>query len=156
MKEVPKFVLKEGQVDYTHVRWAPVINCVVKYGDKILVVQRNERLKFYPGFWTGVSGFLDDAHSLKEKVEEELKEELGLSESTIRSIRLGEIFHQDEPEYRKTWIVHPVLVEVGADKLKLDWEAEDFAWVTFDEARNLKLLPGFDRVLDNVGKLVAE
>lgn len=46
----PIFRPKPGQVDYTHVRWAPVINCVLKHGDKILVVRRSADLKFYPGY----------------------------------------------------------------------------------------------------------
>jgi hypothetical protein len=33
---VIKFKAKPGQVDYGKARWAPVINCVVKYKDKVL------------------------------------------------------------------------------------------------------------------------
>ena len=67
MKEV--FKTRPGQVDYTNIRWAPVINCVLKFGDKILLVQRSKDMKYYPGRWTGISGFLDDDKSLTEKVE---------------------------------------------------------------------------------------
>lgn len=142
-----KFNPKPGQIDYTHARWAPVINCVVKFKDKILVVKRNQKLNFYPGYWNGVAGFLDDHKSLEEKVEEEIKEELNLSLKDIRRIRLGEIFDQEEPKYKKTWIVHPVLAEVKTDKIKLDWEAENYRWIKPNEAKKLKLLPGFGEVL---------
>ena len=143
----PVFKPKPGQIDYTHARWAPVINCVLKYKDKILVVQRSESLNFYPGYWNGVSGFLDDQRSLNEKVTDELREELNISKNDIKRIRLGEIFDQEEPKYKKTWIVHPVLVEVKTDKVKLDWEAKNYKWATLQEIRKLKLLPGFDEVL---------
>jgi hypothetical protein len=43
--------------------------------------------------------------------------------------------------------VHPVLVEVGIDKVKLDWEARNYKWLTLQEVKKLKLLPGFDEVL---------
>ena len=95
----------------------------------------------------GISGFLDDSRSLEEKVRDELSEELGVESENIVSIRLGAIFDQEAPELGKTWIVHPVLVEVTTDQVRLDWEAQDFRWVTTDEARGLNLLPGFDRVL---------
>jgi len=143
----PTFKSKLGQVDYTNARWAPVINCVLKYKNKILVVQRSKELNFYPNCWNGISGFLDDKRSLSKKVVDELKEELGILKSKIKRIRLGEIFDQEEPKYKKTWIVHPVLVEVKIDKVKIDWEVRNYKWLTLGEAKKLDLLPGFDEVL---------
>ncbi len=147
MSQLP-FVPKPGQVDYTHARWAPVVNCVVKNHDKILIVQRSNELNFYPGYWNGISGFLDDDRSLIEKVHDEVGEELGIKPEDIQQITLGQIFDQDSPEYKKTWIVHPVVVEVSTDDVTLDWEAQNYQWVTLAEARAFQLLPGFDQVLD--------
>jgi ADP-ribose pyrophosphatase YjhB (NUDIX family) len=144
------FKLKSDQIDFTHARWTPVINCVVKFGDKILLVQRSAKLNFYPGYWNGVSGFLDDQKSLRQKVYQELKEELGLSKNKIKKISLGEIFDQEAPQYKKTWIVHPVLVEVMTNKIKIDWEATGYRWFDTKEVKNLKLLPGFAEVLRRI------
>ena len=147
---MPKFRPEPGQIDYSNARWAPVINCVLKYEDRILVVQRSKKLNFYPGYWNGISGFLDDNRNLEQKVKEEIKEELGINEEKITDITLGEIFHKDELEYKKTWIVHPILVEVDTDKVKLDWEAQAFKWLPMEEAKKLKLMPGFKTVLDKI------
>jgi 8-oxo-dGTP pyrophosphatase MutT (NUDIX family) len=147
------FKSRPGQIDYTHARWAPVINCVLKYKKKILVVQRSNALNFYPGYWNGISGFLDDNRSLIQKVKDELKEELDIPSGKIRKIRTGEIFHQAEPKYKKTWIVHPVLVEVTTDKIKLDWEARNYKWIKPEDAKKLKLLPGFNLVLKKLSQL---
>jgi len=146
----PIFKPKPGQTDYTNARWAPVINCVLKYKDKILVVQRSKELNFYPGYWNGISGFLDDHKSLREKVIIEIKEELGISKNKIKRIQLGEIFDQEEPKYKKIWVVHPVLVEVTSDKIKLDWEAATYKWLSPREIKKLKLLPGFEKVLEKL------
>ncbi len=148
-----KFKPKPGQVDYTRARWAPVMNCVVRHGGKILLVQRSRKLNFYPGYWNGISGFLDDKRSLVEKVKDELREEVGIREKDIKHVRLGRILHQEAPRYRKTWIVHPVLVEVRAPRIRLDWEAERHQWVTVRQAPKLKLLPGFKTVLAAVAQL---
>ena len=148
--ENPKFKAEPGQIDYTSARWAPVINCVLKFQDKILVVQRNKDLNFYPAYWNGISGFLDDDRNIEEKVKDEIKEELGINENNIISIRLGDIFDQEEPKYKKTWIVHPVLVEVNRDKITLDWEAQNYQWIDLEKAKNLKLLPGFNKVLQKL------
>lgn len=144
----PKFDPKPGQVDYTHIRWAPVVNCVVENGGKILLVRRSKDMRLYPGFWNGVSGFLDDNKGLEEKVREELREELSIQAEDITSITLGQIFDQDAPEYNKTWIVHPVLVAVKETAIQLDWEAERYMWVTIEETKQMDLLPGFGLVLD--------
>lgn len=154
MKKQPKFKPKPGQVDFTDVRYCPVINCVVKYGRKILVVQRSAGMRLYPGYWNGISGFLDDRRSFEEKVRDEIGEELGIRGQHMRSIKMGTVFHQDAPTYQKTWIVHPVLVEVDTDKVQLDWEAEQYRWILPKEAKKLKLLPGFDQVLGSFFKTV--
>lgn len=146
----PKFVSRPGQVDYTDARWAPVMNCVVKHSGRILIVRRSDEVGFYPGYWNGVSGFLDDDRSLEQKVADELREELGIPEDAIENIRLGEIFDQDAPDIGKTWIVHPVLVDVATDAVTLDWEATRYEWVTPDQARGRRLLPGFDTVLEKL------
>lgn len=143
----PKFIPKPGQTDYTNIRRAPVINCVVKHKDGILLVKRNSNMRLYPNYWTGISGFLDDSKSIKEKAKEELREEIGLKDENIISIAQGRIFEQKEPKYDKIWIVHPVLVEVNTDKIKLDWEAEDYKWIKPKEAGKFRLLPGFDKIL---------
>jgi isopentenyldiphosphate isomerase len=150
----PLFKPKLGQLDYTNARWAPVINCVVKYRNKLLVVQRSKELNFYPGYWNGISGFLDDQRSLRQKVYDELREELGISKVKIKKIQIGEIFDQEEPKYKKTWIVHPVFVEVKTDKVKLDWEAKNYKWITLKEIKKLKLLPGFDEVLKRLSQWI--
>lgn len=144
----PKFTPKPGQVDYTDIRWAPVINCLVRHNGKILLVKRSEDLNLYSGFWSGISGFLDDSKSLEEKVKEEIEEELHIAAQDILSIKLGTIFHHEAAQMKKTWIVHPILVDVATDVLRLNWEAAEYVWTTPDEARMYKLLPGFEMVLE--------
>lgn len=143
----PEFIPKPGQIDFTNIRRAPVINCVVRYKDKILIVQRSAGMKFYPSYWNGISGFLDDGRSVEQKARDEINEELGITENDIMAIHEGEVFEQEEPDYNKTWLVHSVLVDVNTDKITLDWEAEKYEWISISNATQYKLLPGFDRVL---------
>lgn len=149
-KTLPEFSPRPEQVDYTNIRWVPVINCIVTHKDRILLVQRSKDLNFYPGYWNGISGFLDDNCSLEEKAREELAEELGLSADTIVSVLPGDIFEQEAPEYKKTWIVHPALVKVNTDRVTVNWEAEAYRWLTLRETENLNLLPGVRVVLQKL------
>ena len=142
-----KFKPEEGQLDYTNIRYAPVINCVLRYKDRILIVQRSAEMRLYPNLWNGISGFLDDQRSVEEKVKDELREELGIEANDIILIQCGPIHALGAEEYDKTWIVFPVLVEVKTDKIKLNWEAQDYQWLRIEEIKNLNLFLVFDKVL---------
>ena len=144
----PKFMPQKGQVDYTNIRYCPVINSILQYKDKILLAQRSPELRLYPGYWSGISGFLDDQKSVEQKVIQEIGEETGLMPKHIVSIKRGSIFYQEAEDYKKTWIVFPVLVEVSSDQIKLDWEAQTYKWTTVHEARKMKIMPGFQDVLN--------
>jgi 8-oxo-dGTP pyrophosphatase MutT (NUDIX family) len=145
----PKFKPKPGQIDYTHARWCPVINVVVMHRGKILIVKRSKHLRFYPGLWNGIGGFLDDKKSLEEKVREELHEELGIKPRDIILMKFGQIFDADDPKIKKTWVIHPVLVKVRTNKIRLDWEAEEYRWVRPKEVKDFRIVPSFRRVLND-------
>lgn len=151
MTEEPPFIPREGQIDYTNIRRAPVINCIVMNKGKILLVHRSPNMRLYPNIWSGVSGFLDEpAKTVEEKVREELHEELGVRDEDILSIREAPAtIEVSAPEYDKVWIVRPALVELATRDVRLDWEAQDCAWVSPDEARaHDHLVPGFTKLLD--------
>ncbi len=143
------FKARPGQTDYTNARWAPVVSCVVKHGDKILIVKRSRDIKYYPNLWNGIGGFIDDEKSLEEKIMEELDEEAGIKENDIISIKHGQIFDMDDPSIGKTWIIHPALVEVSTDKITLDWEAEEYKWIDPSELGNMEIAAGFIKVAQN-------
>lgn len=143
----PRFKPKPGQKDFTNEKRAPIINCVVQCGNRILVARRSSNINFYPGFWSGVSGFLDDGKNVEEKAKEELQEEFGVGERNIIEIIEGPVFEQVDKKYGKTWVVHPVLVKVSADTVVPNWEIEDYKWIDPEEVESFELVPGFDKVV---------
>ena len=80
------FQPKPGQTDYTNARWALGVSCVIKHKNKILVVKRSNDMKFSPGLWNGMGGFLDDQKSFEEKVKEELDEEAPVTREKAHKI----------------------------------------------------------------------
>ncbi len=105
-------------------------------------------MRFYPGYWHCISGFLDDAHTPEEKAKAELREETGIEEKNIVSIKAGPVYELKDEEHKKTWMVHPFLVEVNTDKVVLDWEADDYKWIKPEELSNFNILPGLGKVVD--------
>jgi ADP-ribose pyrophosphatase YjhB (NUDIX family) len=149
----PKFVPKPGQVDYTDIRYAPVLDVVVTRSGKILLAKRSADRRLYPDCWATIDGFLDDNEAIETKAYEELREELGMSASAVVSLKRGTIMLEEDPELGKTWLVVPVLAEVNTDKFTLDWEASEARWLEPAEIPNLDLLPG---TLDVIGQFFPE
>ncbi|MFH0890556.1 MAG: NUDIX domain-containing protein [Candidatus Liptonbacteria bacterium] len=142
-----KFKPRPGQTDYTDIREAPVINSLVECAGRMLLVRRSQRLSYYPGYWSGISGFLDDGQSPEEKLKDEIKEELGLSDGDIQSIELGESFRAEDKRYSKDWIVHPLRAVILKKELHLNWEADEFVWILSHDIYNYDLVPGYDHIV---------
>lgn len=144
----PLFVPKPGQVDFTNIRYCPVINTVVTDGEKILLVKRSSDMNLYPNCWNGISGFLDDKANIEDKVYEELREELGVGKEQVLAVNRGRPLLQEAPQYNKTWLVVPMLATLKSQITPTtDWEAQDFKWFQLDEIAGLDLLPGFINVI---------
>jgi NADH pyrophosphatase NudC (nudix superfamily) len=139
----PKFVAKPDQVDYSNIRYCPVINVIPTHEGKMLLVQRAADLTFYPSYWHCIAGFLDDTQSIEEKAYEELGEELGWQAKDVLELKRGQVVLTEAPKYNKTYLVVPVLATVTKTAVKLDWEASKAQWFEPQEIKKLKLLPGF-------------
>jgi DNA-binding MarR family transcriptional regulator/8-oxo-dGTP pyrophosphatase MutT (NUDIX family) len=150
----PPFTARPGQVDYTHVRYAPVLNAVVVCGGRVLLLQRSSGMRSYPDCWCGVSGYLDHDRSVEEMARREMWEEVGIADDRILTMERGTVLLQEAPEHGKSWLVVPVLVRVRGEEYRLDWESQAAGWFTFAGAAALDLLPGFDAVLAQYRELL--
>lgn len=138
----PTFIPKPGQVDYTDIRYAPCVKVIPVCKGKILLVRRTEDRRLYPGYWDVINGFLDDYSSIEEKAAEELKEEAGIGQDDIVSFKRGQASVIEDPAYKKTWLIVPVLAQIKTDTFTLDWEATEAAWFAPEEVARKKLIPG--------------
>ena len=150
----PTFIPKPGQVDYTNIRYCPTINSIIKYNDEFLLLKRSSDSNFYPDYWNGLSGFLDDHKDIEDKVKEELWEELKVTEDKVISLKVFNPFHRDEKEYDKTWIVFPILVEINTKEFKLDFEHSEYQWFKISDILNVinnyKIIPDIKDILNIV------
>ncbi|HEY4526136.1 MAG TPA: NUDIX domain-containing protein [Candidatus Paceibacterota bacterium] len=147
-REINKnFKAESGQTDYTSIHEAPVVSCLIMYRDKVLIVKRSSEVGFYSDYWSGIGGFLDDAKTPSEKAVQEIGEELGIAKERVLQIEEGNVFRMEDPEYDKAWIMHPFLIVVDTDAVKLDWEAKDFRWIKPEEVADYRVTPGFQRVV---------
>lgn len=145
-EKLPKF--PDGRIDYSNSDKAPVLTCFVKYGDKILLLKRSDKVRAYRGMWNTVVGYLDEFKPLEEKVREELQEELGITPDMDKRIKLGEPYKFKDKNINKTWIIFPVLAELYKEPIiKLDWEHTEYQWIDPADLKKFDIVPNLEETL---------
>lgn len=148
-ERLPK--LADGRIDYSAAQRAAVVTCFVRFQGRILLLKRSERVGTYRGLWHTVAGYLDELKPLREKILEELEEELSLGRDLIGAIKIGEPFEFHDPALGKTWLVQPALAELNAEpRLKLDWEHTEHRWIRPEEIRSYPTVPKLEESLSRV------
>jgi isopentenyldiphosphate isomerase len=127
-KNLPK--REDGRIDYTNSNSAAVLTVFIKFKDTILLLRRSKNVLTYKGKWSTVTGYLDEVKTLKQKIFEELHEELGISKNEIQTIRIGKPFSFTDTSIIKKWIVYPSIVTLKKKpKILLDQEHVEFLWI---------------------------
>lgn len=143
----------DGRVDYQHAALAPVINCVVRQGGRILLLKRSDKVGAYRGWWHVIAGYLDEPGvAAEQKALVELQEELGIPKEAVEDVRRAEPIEAFDPDVAKTWIIHPVLVSVkGNPPIRLDWEHTEYRWVRPEEIAAYHPIPTLLECLRRLG-----
>lgn len=110
--------------------------------EKVLIVQRSQRVGSYHEHWAGISGFVEANVSPEEQAYTEIREETGLQREQVCLLKSGEIVEYVDEELDRHWYVHPFLFDVlTSEQIKTDWEALEFRWIAPDEIRNYQTVP---------------
>jgi isopentenyldiphosphate isomerase len=150
-KKVKKF--PDGRIDYSNSNIAPVITVFLRYKDEILLLKRSDKVRTYQGKWNTVAGYLDDLKPIREKILEEIQEELGIKKNDISSIQIGKIYKFTDTKIDKTWIVHPALAELkNKPDIKLDSEHTEYKWINPEKLKDFDTVPHLNKSLENALK----
>ena len=126
-----------------------VVTCFLEQRKLILLLRRSNRVSTYQRAWAGVSGYietdpLDQAYS-------EIREETGLFKNNIKLVKQGKPLEIIDDSLHRKWIVHPFLFHVlDPQKIMLDWEHTEFAWVKPRELKKYNTVPGLAKALKTV------
>ena len=121
-----------------------VVAGFLKKGDKFLLVRRPLNKK-RGGLWEFPGGKVEDGETLKEAIERELKEELGI-ETKAKNLVCKTIYKYPEGEIELS------LLEVEFKEDPILKEALESKWVTIEESEKLELCPADMRILKNLKK----
>ncbi|MDX1766026.1 MAG: NUDIX domain-containing protein [Candidatus Saccharimonadales bacterium] len=145
-EDLPKF--PDGRYNFSEARKAPVVNCAVYSGGKLLILKRSDTVIAYPGKWNGISGFIDTLDPIEEIARWELKEEAGIDDSLIASLEVLEPHEYVDSQIARTWVVFPVRVLLNrGPEIRLNEEHTEYKWVEPEMAYKEALLPEFINVI---------
>lgn len=97
---------------------------VVDKKGRLLALCRNRSKKWYPGKWDIISGKLHFEETPEDCLARELREEISVSTYHICAQKKPYVY----TEGASAWLVHPFLVEIRDEKIKLNNEHTDYCW----------------------------
>ena len=129
-----------------------VVTSFLQHREKILLLQRSERVGTFQGRWAGVSGYIPEGLEPLQQALQEIKEEVNLTEDQVELVSSGDPLLISDMEGRQ-WLVHPFLFRVeDVSSVRLDWESSGSTWVAPEEITNFLTVPGLKETWDQLRK----
>jgi PncC family amidohydrolase len=126
-----------------------VVTCFIRYTNQLLIVKRSQSVGTYQGFWSGISGYMEQEPL--NQAYTEIMEETSLNYDDVRLIRKGIPFEVMDENLNRKWIIHPFLFETSSkEKVRIDWENVEKRWIEPTEIDNFNTVPGLKQAIKNV------
>jgi translation initiation factor 2B subunit (eIF-2B alpha/beta/delta family)/8-oxo-dGTP pyrophosphatase MutT (NUDIX family) len=120
-----------------------VVTCFLVRPDdgRVLLGERSEDVRTYPGHWAAISGSVEEAGPL-EQAYREIEEEAGLVRSDVQLRSEGWPVRFTDWDLGTVWVVHPYRFRCDApERVRRDWEHIRFDWVEPERIRDLQTVP---------------
>ncbi|DAC72443.1 MAG TPA: NUDIX pyrophosphatase [Thermoplasmata archaeon] len=127
-----------------------VVTCLLEHGGKILLLKRSNMVGTYRGLWGGVAGYVEDLEDPYMTAVKEISQETGIDLDALMLVKKGDpIEFSDTYEGKRyDWVVYPFLFHIEDKGLvRIDWEHEEYRWVSPSEVKKLETVPGLDEVV---------
>ena len=127
-----------------------VVTCILEHGGKILLFKRSNLVGTYRGLWGGVAGYVEELEDPYDTAVKESRQEAGIGVDALELVRKGDpIEFSDTYDGRRyDWIVYPFLFHIESKELvRVDWEHEEYRWVSPSELKKFDTVPGLDDVV---------
>lgn len=120
---------KGNAVNYSKANVAPIVMCLIVCNDEILLLKRGYGLADANGYWSIITGFIDEKKPVNEVALQEAKEELSLRVG-LEQIKVGRSYTLKNDQEKRSYIVFPCLISLTKKPdIILDREHTDYAWI---------------------------
>ena len=114
-----------GTIEISNVNMIESVSSVIFVDGKVLMLQRPETAKSFPGVWSLVAGKIESDESINEAAKREIMEETGIAvgnpDKTLDPILVR--------EGDSIWKVYPMLYRLSSAEPKLNHENLGYEWV---------------------------
>jgi 8-oxo-dGTP pyrophosphatase MutT (NUDIX family) len=125
-----------------------VATSVLLHQGRILILKRSQKVGTYQGKWACASGYIEEGETPYETAIKEIGEELGLDHGDIELLKEGEVLLAQDGEH--LWAIHPFLFEAKNTNITLDWEHDEFRWISPGELENYSMVPKLKETIESV------
>ena len=126
------------------------VNTIIRNSDKtkVLLVKRKEDEIAYGGFWAFPGGKIENGETVFEALNREAIEEVGLELQQGYKKFISDFNFVRKDGFNVVGLVFEVLA-LSSDVV-LDKDFDDFRWVSFEDAKKMKLIKGMIKELEIV------
>ncbi len=98
--------------------------------------------------WAGISGIIEGKEDPLYRAKREILEETGIAENKITLLKSAPSIRIDSPQYANhEWQVFPFLFSVQNPVIALNWENQEYRWITQAEINQYDTVPSLEKVL---------
>lgn len=127
------------------------VTCFLEFKGEILILLRSDRVRSYKDIWGGVSGRIENERTPIEQAKLEVKEETGLLDEDIISVKEGKVLKFDDYEIKINKAVYSFLFKIkDTAKIKIDWEHTQCKWIKPSEIEQYLTMPQLKETLMRV------
>ncbi|MBR9699521.1 NUDIX hydrolase [Candidatus Woesearchaeota archaeon] len=126
-----------------------VVTGIIRYNNKMLILKKADDDRYFPGHWSFCSGYLDEFESTEDAVLREAKEETGLD---VELETEGKLVQTEVREGRR-FLVMVYLCKASSDNIELCHENSDYRWITKEQIKEFKFVPGVIKDIESLGYL---
>ena len=116
-----------------------VATSILLHGDRILILKRSAAVGSFQHHWSGVSGFVEPGEEPLETSQREVEEEAGIPRASLELLARAAPHRVEKPD--KSFEVHSFLYRCAIDRVRLNWENDEFAWVAPESLRDYLTVP---------------
>ena len=126
-----------------------IVTSFIKNDDKILILQRSDKVKSMKCLWAGVSGIIEKHDNTPlDRAKTEIREETGINENEIELLKSIEQIKIKSAQYKNhEWNIFAFLFKTKNPKVKLNWENSDYNWIKPSEIKNYETVPELEKIL---------
>jgi 8-oxo-dGTP diphosphatase len=121
---------------------------IIRRSDSFLVVKRSDKVDSARGYWSPISGRIEEGETQEEALKREVMEEVGLEVTAVEHVRA-----LPSPDGR--YLLHYWTTEIlGGEARLMGHEATAMKWATLEEMKHLQ--PVFEEDIRIIEELIAQ